>query len=156
MSKATVENNLKLCYECNQMLPINHFGKDCSKKDGLNIRCKKCYNDLRRDANREYQREWRDNNHEHVNQYSREYYQNNPDKYHQKLFAMRLNAAVYTGKIIKPDNCTLCHSTENIQGHHPSYEPGRELDVIWVCTLCHAKIHIQLRHEEENGGPILD
>jgi len=46
--------------------------------------------------------------------------------------------AVLSGKLVKPDSCSLCGcSTKKIQAHHDDY--GNPLDVIWVCTTCHAR-----------------
>lgn len=148
----------KWCPRCEDYVLVEDFHKHKGKSDGLRGWCKECYRKYVREYKREYyennreranqyQREYRDNNRERVNQYAREYYQNNPDKYHQAFFVWYLNAAVRDGKIIKPNNCSICGSTEQIEGHHPDYEPGHELIVVWVCRRCHADIH----REQRNG-----
>lgn len=49
------------------------------------------------------------------------------------------------GKLIKPDYCEGCGTSEKkIQAHHWSYEPEYWLDVVWLCTSCHGKEHRRL------------
>ena len=61
-------------------------------------------------------------------------------KYPEKVSArMLVSNALFSGKILKPDKCSICGETGVIQGHHEDY--SKPLEVIWACTLCHAKIH---------------
>jgi hypothetical protein len=48
-----MEDN-KVCSKCKLCFPYSEFGKNKSRKDGLDSRCKKCVN--------EYQREWKEKN----------------------------------------------------------------------------------------------
>lgn len=45
---------LKKCALCKEVLLIHNFGKDKSRRDGLNARCKECH--------RQFSREWRKRN----------------------------------------------------------------------------------------------
>jgi hypothetical protein len=56
---------------------------------------------------------------------------------------VRLQRAVKSGKIIKPEVCSICNNAGTIVAHHPDYT--KPLDVIWVCKSCHAKIHNSLK-----------
>ena len=51
----------------------------------------------------------------------------------------KLNKAVISGKIVRPEICSRCGSGGIIMGHHDNYE--KPLDVIWVCWMCHEEIH---------------
>ena len=54
----------------------------------------------------------------------------------------KLRWAVECGKVIKPNQCSVCqktHELSKIQGHHNDYE--KPYEVIWVCRNCHMDIH---------------
>jgi hypothetical protein len=71
---------------------------------------------------------------------AREIDRNNRIKYSVKKSATsKLHSAILCGRIIKPNKCTRCPSTVNIQGHHPDYD--KPLDVIWLCAICHKLEH---------------
>ena len=66
------------------------------------------------------------------------------DRYNLKFPERRKAAyaamyAVRTGKLIRPDRCSVCDKTCVPQGHHPDY--SKPLEVIWVCHNCHVAIH---------------
>ena len=42
--KADFEKGTKICSRCRKELPLNMFGKDKNKSDGLNLYCKECPN----------------------------------------------------------------------------------------------------------------
>lgn len=53
---------MRTCPECTRSLPIDQFGKNRSRKDGLQTYCKKCHADRQRawrTENPEYLAEWR-------------------------------------------------------------------------------------------------
>ena len=50
-----------------------------------------------------------------------------------------LGTYVKRGKVIKPDVCSRCESTDRIHGHHEDYD--KPLEVVWVCHSCHMDIH---------------
>jgi hypothetical protein len=47
----------KPCSLCHSMLPLEAYGRDASRRDGLEVRCKLCRRDYRR-ATRDYRREY--------------------------------------------------------------------------------------------------
>ena len=61
----------KLCPACGVIHPINLFGKDKRRKDGVYPRCKPC----RRESDKRY----REANKESISKYMREYYAENGD-----------------------------------------------------------------------------
>ncbi|MDD4804270.1 MAG: hypothetical protein PHN69_03775 [Candidatus Pacebacteria bacterium] len=54
--------------------------------------------------------------------------------------------ALKAGKLIKPAQCEICKSTENIQAHHKDY--SKPLEVDWVCQKCHVELDNQRREQE--------
>lgn len=50
-----------------------------------------------------------------------------------------LNYAVQSGKITRPNICSICNSECTPQGHHSDY--SKPLDVVWMCGPCHIKSH---------------
>lgn len=87
--------------------------------------------------------------HKCANERQKEYYKKNPErqraviyksiaKYPEKQKArQKLNYAVKTGKIIKPQNCSFCNKGGRIEADHEDY--SKPLEVTWLCTPCHAK-----------------
>lgn len=64
---------------------------------------------------------------------------------HKRKAQNNVSNAVRDGKLVKPEVCEHCGTSEKkIQGHHWSYLPEHWLDVIWLCTSCHGKEHKRL------------
>jgi hypothetical protein len=55
-----------------------------------------------------------------------------------------VNGAIRHGKL-KRMPCVRCGSSENIQGHHWSYEEEHWLSVTWLCRECHIRAHKIIR-----------
>lgn len=49
---------------------------------------------------------------------------------------VKVNQALYAGKIIKPKKCTRCKKGRKLEGHHSDYT--KPLKVKWVCRPCHS------------------
>lgn len=64
---------MKVCTRCNQTKSENEFHKDSSKKDGMQALCKSCKVEIMKD--------YRKNNRNNINKYSRSYRDNNKEKY---------------------------------------------------------------------------
>lgn len=86
---------------------------------------------------KEYRRNYKKKNKEKIEEYHKEYWAKYPEKYKAHR---AVNNALAQGKMKKPDTCSRCTNTENIQGHHEDY--NKPLEVIWLCAKCHAKEHI--------------
>lgn len=136
--------------------------------------CKTCiknrakkYREEKRDYYREYDRN-RPNKTErakNASEYKKRLRSENPEKYdsiyhkarrnyrknhHEKCIAHdRLAYALETGKIKRPDKCSLCGVSCTPQGHH--YDYSKALEVIWLCSKCHSRIHVELRKAERNN-----
>ena len=50
-----------------------------------------------------------------------------------------ISNALIRKKLIKPNNCSVCNSTEKIEGHHDDYT--KPLCVRWLCEKCHKEWH---------------
>lgn len=64
---------------------------------------------------------------------------------YRKRYPMKYAAHVITGNairdgnLIEASNCSVCNSTQKIQGHHDDYT--KPLDVRWLCEKCHKEWH---------------
>ena len=47
--------------------------------------------------------------------------------------------AIKTGRLVRPDRCSICGVAGRIAGHHEDYTTP--LDVVWCCPFCHGSIH---------------
>ena len=61
----------------------------------------------------------------------------------------KLNNALRTGMIIRPNKCILCQTECKPQAHH--YDYSKPLDVMWLCIPCHAKVHKEERAKQRGG-----
>ena len=64
---------------------------------------------------------------------------------HRIKAAGKLNWAIISGKIDKPDECSKCGISGQILGHHEDY--NKPLDVEWLCQDCHNEVHKRYRKE---------
>jgi hypothetical protein len=53
----------------------------------------------------------------------------------QRNARRRVQWAVETGKIVRPDHCTKCGLVCKPEAHHPDHR--KMLEVVWVCKECH-------------------
>ena len=51
----------------------------------------------------------------------------------------KVNYAIRTGELIKPEKCEMCGEVKRLCGHHEDY--SKPLDVKWLCYSCHKIIH---------------
>ena len=74
----------------------------------------------------------------------REHFDKNPEILISRL---ELSAAVRSGKLKKPTECSVCNKTsKRIEGHHDDY--SKPLEIVWLCVPCHRKIHRKCDHRE--------
>ena len=128
--------SLKLCPECNLILPLTSFYNDKSKKLGVGSYCKHCYRirDKERHPNRH--KDYYKNNQERIDKKAKLYHEA-----HEKMTKAqwKLKSAVQSGKIIKPNKCEECGiEGQVLDGHHDDY--SKPLEVIWLCRTCHKNI----------------
>jgi hypothetical protein len=70
---------------------------------------------------------------------------NTPEK---KAARKAVSHALEDGTLLKPDACTRCNSTRNVQAHHYlGYAPEHQLSVVWLCGPCHKRIDKLAPHD---------
>ena len=63
------------------------------------------------------------------------------------LARRRLQYAMKTGKVVRPDRCEDCNSSDGVQGHHHlGYDGDNVYRVRWLCSGCHTEA------EQGQGG----
>ena len=76
---------MKCCIKCNELKTIDSFSRNKSKKDGVDIYCKKCNaektkNTIKdKEKIKEYNKQYRLNNSEKISEYGKIYYLNNKE-----------------------------------------------------------------------------
>ena len=66
---------------------------------------------------------------------------------HPERFKARklVERAVESGRLVRPDRCSLCKNVEFCEAHHEDY--ATPLDVVWLCTKCHDKQDALMRKD---------
>jgi len=64
----------------------------------------------------------------------------------KRLAKDAIHNALIAGKIIRPNNCSMCKVKCRPDGHHFDYL--KPLKVVWVCKKCHIKIHLKTKRLE--------
>ena len=118
------------CYVCKEQKSVSEFYKDLSRSSGVSSKCKDC----QKNKAREYRttdegkkkrvvlaRKWKRDNKEKENA-------------HKKVAR-----AIKVGKLVKPTVCSICPSTEKIEGHHDDYD--YPFIIRWLCQKCHLDHH---------------
>lgn len=130
----------KRCSACKELKSLDDFGQNRSTKDGKNHRCRPCARKLRgsdpvghAEANYRYRQRYP----ERAREKARRYRERNRDKIRARD---RLNYAVKSGAMIRPDACEDCGVTDRpIEAHHRDY--SKPLEVRWLCDRCHLVEH---------------
>ena len=93
----------------------------------------------RRESKADWAKQDRKNNPEKYSKYLKQYREN---RKHKQQAVNKLNWAVKSGKIKKPEECSCCGHNEKVNGHHKDY--NKPLEVIWLCTKCHKFLHSRI------------
>lgn len=112
------DNNLRKCYKCKEIKPLEEFTKNRKRPQGYQCLCKECQH--------KYYKEWYKKN------------GRNRNKKAQKA-EWEVNKAKKNGTLIVPEKCELCGKSGDIRAHHPNY--NKPLEIIWVCRSCHRNLH---------------
>lgn len=160
---------MKKCFKCGVEKELTEFYKHPRMADGTVNKCKECNKkdviDNRFDKKEyyDYYDRNRPNFDERIKQQServRKLY-NSDEDFKQRILAQKqkwdeenqhkrkaqhaVGNAVRDGRLEKSTVCEHCGTSEKrIQGHHWSYLPEHQLDVIWLCTTCHGLEHRRL------------
>ena len=149
---------MKVCRECNTEKPLSDFYKHSKMADGHLNKCIECVKSRvtkHREANLQKIQAYDKlrSNQPHRIMARKEYAKTEQGKEahrrgikaYQERYPMRHAAHVITGnairdgKLIRTSNCSVCGSTEKIEGHHDDYT--KPLDVRWLCEKCHKEWH---------------
>jgi len=153
---------MKVCRECNQEKPLTGFYKHAAMADGHLNKCIECVRarvSKHRQANLERIKEYdkQRGSLPHRIKARKEYQQTEQGKAakkrakdsYRKRYPLKYAAHVITGnairdgKLIRANECSVCKSTESIEGHHDDYT--KPLSVRWLCFECHNEWH---KHNE--------
>lgn len=136
---------MKQCIDCKKTQPEENFNKSSYSKDGLHYYCRKC-------KSKRFRKEYAKHKQDYLRRCVRwrktekgqtslrktyvEQRAKSPEKYKARTL---LNAAVLSGKVVKPYCCATCKKPRKLAAHHPDY--SKPLEVIWLCYPCHTKLH---------------
>ena len=132
-----------ICKDCGQDKPKSAFHAHPAMAAGVRGNCKECRNACQRNYIhlKEQDLNWiaKERRRQVVKACSpaglarmRRYRKENPERYKAHI---DLNNAVFSGKIVKPKNCSRCGREERLHGHHADY--SKPLEVEWLCVKCH-------------------
>jgi hypothetical protein len=150
---------MKTCFKCGSAKQISEFYSHPAMKDGHLGKCKECTKlDAinRRNINktdpawmkRERARGRAKSELDRIlgkitesnPQLTKRWQELNP---HKRRAHNKLNKAIRTGVILKPNRCSSCgkeiEQQRNLHGHHEDY--SKPLAVHWLCPKCHGKRH---------------
>ena len=156
---------MKKCNRCGCEKPFDAFYKHTNMQDGYLSACKACKKKYSRSRSRTAEakalRHAYDNTPERIavrDEYNhsdkgkeatrkfncsdkgkeakRRYRKDNPEKTGARK---KFNKAVLSGKITRPDDCSLCGVKCLPEGHHEDY--SKPLVVVWLCHPCHCTTH---------------
>ena len=135
----------KQCFKCGRILDIEEFYTHPSMKDGHLGKCKDCTKHdafvrsrQKSDQIKEYEKV---RSQTEKRKQSRRFYVAKYRKEHPERVAinLRVRRAIKSGKIIKPECCSICGRKGPTVAHHHDY--NKPLEVIFVCQSCHKRIH---------------
>ena len=133
-------SDVKKCFKCNEVKPVEDFYRHPCMADGHVNKCKDCNKrDVRENRAKriEHYREYdRARGNRQGVEYLRKYREGNPDKYHAHIMVRN---HIRGGKLTRATECEECGSDSNIHAHHEDY--SKPLEVVWLCAACHAKRH---------------
>lgn len=139
---------MKTCRDCGESKPLEEFNRHKQTSDGRNSYCKHCHRARAKqwqqgpgkESHAEAVKRWKRT----VGAVSRAATDRRQRREWPEKAAARgaVNAAVKSGRLVRPDACSACLRVGNVQGHHHNgYEAPHVLDVVWLCTACHAAAH---------------
>lgn len=136
---------MKTCFKCNVEKELKEFYKHSQMKDGHLNKCKKCTKKdvkVNYDKNIDYYRSYEKtekrilSKRKRAKGYTKKYKEKNPKKRQAHII---VGNSIRSGALIRPNICSECERTQNIQAHHDDY--NKPLEVRWLCSRCHIKWH---------------
>jgi hypothetical protein len=117
-----------------QLKKREDYRKKNKKKISLREALKRISDEDRFEKNRKKHYEWSKDNREKLNEYQRNWYQQNKVKRRAHVI---LHRAINSGKVMRPEKCSQCNKKCKVDGHHEDY--SKPLDVVWICRACHSR-----------------
>ena len=151
LAKAIESGKTKVCRSCKEEKHLSRFRSDRNKCRNCESTIAKQHNKINKEAIKArrpkhkekelaYAKEYRQRDYvkvAHV-QAAIKHQEENPDKRRAQQLIYR---AVRDGSLIRPNNCSNCHSNKTkIEAHHEDY--SKPFDVIWLFKDCHTKTHL--------------
>jgi hypothetical protein len=135
---------MKCCSKCLEIKPFSAFMKRKGATDGYRGVCRDCKYAAARaryandpERHREYFRTYYKEKNFEASAVIRKKYR---AKYPERTKAnSALNTAIRRG-LAKKQLCWVCGAAK-AQGHHASYHPSAQLDVVWLCRTHHKAAH---------------
>jgi ribosomal protein S27AE len=135
------------CGRCAGFFPLDGFYKDKRTTLGIKSECKGCHTattissrdpENARALNARYMARSRQTDPDKHRAREREASRSRPVD--RKAVARReLNAAIRSGLVVRPAECSGCGGGSRIHGHHDDYT--KPLIVRWLCPRCHGREH---------------
>jgi hypothetical protein len=123
-----MKNTLNKCARCKVLKQCNANAKYYLK----NGECRYSY--LCLDCNAERARKYRTTG--KGKDVYREIMRKQYEKHKEKCIArQKVNYRVRRGKMVRPDQCSICKQNKKVEAHHSDY--SKPLDVKWLCRQCH-------------------
>ncbi len=111
-------------------------------REKINKQRRECH-DKNSEKEKEYGRKYRALHKEKMVEYTREWRKKNWEKV---LAQSKLKDHVDRGNIIRPNECSVCKSSDyRIEAHHNDY--SKPLEVVWLCQKCHMALHQRIEEE---------
>jgi hypothetical protein len=157
----------KTCWKCKRDLPLEDFHILRTSPDGRQNICKSCKSELCKErrqsdprvrescrkAQQRYVRRKLETDKQGFREWKRQHDRKYRAKNRKKIYSVialwkienpekwkaecKTRNAIKSGKLIRPNTCSLCGEEGLIQAHHYDYK--KPLDVDWLCSECHAQ-----------------
>ena len=121
--------NTKICSKCKQEKSLSEFHRYNRRGETHYSQCKQC--------KAEYKRQHKDK----LLVRQKERRANEAVLLIKQAAWNKVYYAFKTGKIDKPDNCSVCNKLvgkDRIQAHHEDY--SKPFEVVWCCQACHVSL----------------
>ena len=136
----------KHCVSCDMTKSVLQFHVSRAESDGLSSKCKECacaasrkYSADHAESKAASDRAWRTANPDKVAECAKRMNILYPEK---RTARVAVSNAVRDGRLVKPNQCSVCGGKGSPEAHHPEY--GKPLEVVWMCRKCHRSLHKRL------------
>lgn len=121
---------MKTCSKCGETKSLTEFNRHRRARDGRQVACRACQVEDHREWKRSevgrastaiQRRRWNEQNQE------------------KRSAHKRVEGALRSGQLARPDCCDQCGGGGRIEAHHHDY--AQPLEVTWLCQPCHRAEH---------------